>query len=226
MAAVLGFLTAGGVEQRDGVLSSSYEVVMLITPDQPHRADRALRAGQLACPGECQGRLRPWGWARRRPIRHADRVQVVRPRRARCAGCGITHVLLPASMLAHRAWAISVIGPALTLAADGHSHRRIAGRLGVPADTVRGWLRRLRARADLLVAWCTATAYRLDASLGRLEPARGWRSALHAAVGLIGVAAAAFVRHLAVPLSPWQAVCAVTSGLLLANTNRPFTPPS
>ena len=38
------------------------------------------------------------------------------------------------------------------LAMAGHGHRPIAAALGVPAGTVRGWLRRLRARAGQLRA--------------------------------------------------------------------------
>ncbi|MGI9018933.1 MAG: DUF6431 domain-containing protein [Euzebya sp.] len=117
---------------------------MLITPDQPRLADQALRAGQLTCPGGWQGQLRPWGWARQRPLHSADRVRLIRTRRGRCNACGRTHVLLPASMLPGRGYDMSVIGPALAMAADGHAHRHIAVQLHVPTDTVRGWLRRLR----------------------------------------------------------------------------------
>ena len=38
------------------------------------------------------------------------------------------------------------------LAMAGHGHRPVAAALGVPAGTVRGWLRRLRARAGQLRA--------------------------------------------------------------------------
>lgn len=195
---------------------------MLVVPDRPAHADHALRAGQLVCP-DCHGELRPWGWARRRPLLGGDRIRVVRPRRARCRSCAGTHVLLPAVMLERRAYPVTVIGAALRAAVDGHGHRRIGGALGVPADTVRGWLRRLRARADDLAVYCTQLAYRFDAGLGRLEPPAGWSSPLHAAVGLLAAAAAALQRCFAAPLADrWQAASAVTSGLLLANTSRPY----
>jgi phenylpropionate dioxygenase-like ring-hydroxylating dioxygenase large terminal subunit len=56
--------------------------------------ERRLSAGVLACPG-CGGRLRPWGHARARVLRGEGGAQRwCRPRRARCIGCGGTHVLL------------------------------------------------------------------------------------------------------------------------------------
>lgn len=196
---------------------------MIVVPDQLPAADRALRAGQVSCPRT--GELRPWGWARRRVLRGGDTVRVVRPRRARCRACAVTHVLLPVVMLERRAYAIDVIGAALLDAARGQGHRPIAARLGVPAAIVRGWLRRLRTRAHELIALGTQLAYRFDASLGRLEPVGGWRCQLHAALGVLAAAAAAFQRrHVGVPADRWQALCAVTSGLLLANTNRPYPP--
>ena len=45
---------------------------------------------------------------------------------------------------------IEVIGAAAGLAMAGAGHRPIAAALGVPAGTVRGWLRRLRSRAEPL----------------------------------------------------------------------------
>lgn len=194
---------------------------MLVVPDQFAAVDRALCAGQVTCP--CTGELRPWGWARRRVVRASDTVRVVRPRRARCRACAVTHVLLPAVTLVRRAYTIGVMGAALLDAARGHGHRPIAARLGVPAGTVRGWLRRLRARAQDLIALGTQLAYRFDGSLGRLEPVGGWPSPVHGALDVLAAATAAFQRHqIGAPEDRWQALCAVTSGLLLANTSRPY----
>lgn len=198
---------------------------MLVVADDPVRAERVVAAGKLACPS-CRGELRPWGWARRRPVIGGDRVQVRRPRRTRCRDCGATHVLLPAGVLLDRAYSASVIGQALTAAARGWGHRRIAAALGVPAGTVRGWLRRLRARAEALAGYFTQLAYRLDARLGRLDPPHGWRTRTHAAVGLLAAATAAYERRFGpTGQRPWQLVSAVSSGLLLANTSRPFPNP-
>ena len=61
-------------------------------------------------------------------------------------------VLLPSWCAPRRADGIEVIGAAAGLAMAGHGHRPVAAALGVPAGTVRGWLRRLRARAGRLRA--------------------------------------------------------------------------
>ena len=64
----------------------------------------------------------------------------------------MTHVLLPALAPPHRAYTIDVVGQALLASACGRSHRTIGADLGVPADTVRDWIRRVRARADRCLA--------------------------------------------------------------------------
>lgn len=58
------------------------------------RAEQALAAEQLRCPG-CGGVLRPFGYARRRTVRGlgAERLTLT-PRRSRCADCWASHVLL------------------------------------------------------------------------------------------------------------------------------------
>jgi hypothetical protein len=84
----------------------------------------------------------------------------LRPRRSRCTGCGATHVLLPVLVLARRADTAAVIGAGLAAKAAGLGHRRIAARLGRPAETVRGWLRRFGARVEqvrvVFTGWCRA----------------------------------------------------------------------
>jgi hypothetical protein len=177
-----------------------------------------LREGQLACP-ECGTALSRWGYARVREVRLAGRAGWrVRPRRAVCGGtdgCGRTHVLLPAGMLARRADSAAVIGAALVLAAAGPGHRAIAGRLGVAAATVRGWLRRLALRAEALRPAFTALACALDADPLLPGPAG---SALADAVAAILAAAAAVARRwggAALMVSPWELASAVTSGSLL-----------
>src|SRR5262249_830091 len=57
-----------------------------------------------------------------------------------------------------RADTVAVIGSALVGKAGGHGHRVIAARLGRPASTVRGWLRRFAARAEPARAAFTALA--------------------------------------------------------------------
>ena len=87
-----------------------------------------LAAGTLACPSCGTGGLAPWGYGRERAVRlRSGRTARLRPRRARCRSCHRTCILLPSWCAPRRA-------------------------LDVPAATVRGWLRRLRARAGQLRA--------------------------------------------------------------------------
>ena len=80
-----------------------------------------------------------------------------RPYHAAAAAAGALPVLppdilLPSWCAPRRADGIEVIGAAAALAMAGAGHRPAAAALGVPAGTVRGWLRRLRARAGQLRA--------------------------------------------------------------------------
>ena len=61
-----------------------------------------------------------------------------------------TWVLLPSWCAPRRADAIEVIGTAAAMALAGAGCGRIGAGLGVPAATVRGWLRRLRCRAEAM----------------------------------------------------------------------------
>ena len=107
----------------------------------------ALARRKLGYPG-CGQPLRPWGHARERTVRDLDGTLVtVRPDRALCPGCDVTHVVLDAGLLPRRAYAAGLIGQALVASALGSGHRRIAGDLAVPAGTVRGWIRGARQSA-------------------------------------------------------------------------------
>jgi hypothetical protein len=124
-------------------------------------------------------------------------------------------VLLPVSVLVRRADVVAVIGAALACAAAGWGHRRIAVRLGRSAATVRGWLRRFRARAGPLRAAFTALLCALNADPSLPEPAG---SDVADAVAAIVAAAGAVARRWAVAVfgvSPWQVAAAVTCGRLL-----------
>jgi hypothetical protein len=195
------------------------------------RVESRLTAGEVGCPG-CPGVLAPWGWARRRRVRG---VGSLRPRRARCAGCLVTHVLLPVTVLLRRADAVEVIGAALTARAAGLGHRRIAVWLGVPAGTVRGWLRRWAARLAavrvhfLVVARLAGVDQAVPKALG--SP---WRDVLAA----VGAATAAVTARFGTSgvigsVTAWQVASASSGGRLLspgwplgsvgagANTSRP-----
>lgn len=195
---------------------------MLTVADDYDRTEHELVAGELACP-DCDGELRPWGHARIRSLRTRHHSRRIRPRRACCRACGATHVLLPGVMLARRADAIEVIGAALIAAAAGEGHRPIAARLGRPAATVRGWLRRFAARAEQTVTHAVGWVYRLDLGAFRVEPTDG-ASPTQAALELLGRAAIAVERRMGQPRGRWQVVAALCSGRLLANTSCPYPP--
>lgn len=190
---------------------------MLIVALSPDRVERELVAGNLSCP-DCDGELRPWWWARARMLRDGDRRRRIRPRRSRCVSCGRTHVLLPVMALLRRADTVEVIGWAIEQKIAGVGHRRIAVRVGVPATTVRDWLRRFARRAEAIRAHFTALAHRLDASCGRIDPAG---SVFCDAVEAIGLAARAAARAYG-SMSPWRFASAASAGMLLANTRSPF----
>ena len=168
---------------------------------------------ELRCP-DCSGRLRRWGFARTRSLRSSGGGRVwLRPRRVRCASCSVTHVLLPALAPPHRAYTIDVVGQALLASACGRSHRRIGADLGVPADTVRDWIRRVRARAEWLRVQGTIAAHRLDPMLPVIVPAG---SALGDAMSALATAAEASVRRLGPTAPPWQIIAMIARGQLLA----------
>jgi hypothetical protein len=177
--------------------------------------ERMLEEGGLCCPG-CGGRLAGWGYARLRVVFGVGRVvRVVRPRRSRCTACGVTHVLLPARLLLRRADEAPVIGAALTAAARGAGYRRVARELGVPEDTVRGWVRRAAGRAGQVREVFTRVADAVSGDPVPLEPAGSpLADALVAVAAAAAAAAGRWPRLLAV--SPWEIVSAVTNATLLA----------
>jgi hypothetical protein len=192
-------------------------LVVLAVRDDPAWVEAELAAGRLSCPA-CGGALGPWGWARPRRLRTLAGSRWVRPRRSCCRACRATHVLVPTACLLRRGDAIEVIGAALLAKRAGLGHRRIATWLGVPAATVRGWLRRFAARADQLCAVATVWAYRLDPGLGRIQP-RG--SPVADALEALGVAAGVAVRVLGPARSPWHVVAALTGTAMLATHPLP-----
>jgi hypothetical protein len=125
-------------------------------------------------------------------------------------------VLLPLWCLARRADSAVVVGAGVALAAAGLGFRRVAGRLGRPEATVRGWLRRFASRAEAVRVAFTVLAGALSADPVALAPAG---SAVADAVNaVLAAAAAAQARWGAVvgAVSPWEVACAATGGRLLA----------
>lgn len=186
---------------------------MILVRDE-RRVDTDLATGALACP-RCAGQLRPWAWARPRPIRQLDgSTQLVRPRRVRCAACRHTQVLLPASCLPRRADATAVIGAALLASAAGRGHRAIAADLHRPVSTVRRWLRRVRGRhVDWLRHQGIAAAHRVDPdALGGLaEQPTALGDAVHALAGAVH----AYRRRFEHRAEPWPLINILVGGRLL-----------
>ena len=181
----------------------------------PVLVETRLAEGLLSCPG-CEESLRPWGWARARGVHGI--TETLRPRRARCPGCLITHVLLPVTVLLRRAYAADVIGAAVTARAGGAGHRRAGRRLRVPAATVRGWLRRLAARLEPARVFLVQVAVRAGVDVA-VPTALGcpWQDLLAA----LGAATAVLTGRFGPvgvlgPVTGWQVVAACSAGRLLA----------
>jgi hypothetical protein len=138
-------------------------------------------------------------------------------------GCLVTHVLLPVTVLLRRADAAVVIGAALTARAAGLGHRRIAVWLGVPAGTVRGWLRRWGSRLGAARVHFTLVA-RLAGVDQVMPKAIGspWRDVLAA----LGAATTAVTTRFGTagilgPVTAWQ-VAAASSGSRLLSPGWPL----
>ncbi|HTX12154.1 MAG TPA: DUF6431 domain-containing protein [Solirubrobacteraceae bacterium] len=184
---------------------------MLIVCAELSVVEAELAGGGLVCPS-CRESLGPWGYARERVLRCRSGDRRLRPRRARCRGCRGTHVLLPQIVVLRRHDEVLVIGAAIVASVAGQGYRLIARRFGVPADTVRGWLRRFRERAELLRAHFTRCAGVLDPELGPVVPAG---SGVADAVEAIAVAGRAWTLRFG-PAEPWQVASRLSGGLLLA----------
>lgn len=204
---------AGGPAAR--IHACSRETQDVIVALDEARAHRDLASAALSCPG-CSAPLRPWGFARARWLRLACGGRArLRPRRVRCRACAVTHVLLPALAPARHAYAIEVVGQALLAAANGQGHRAIGADLGLPPDTVRGWIRRATARTEWLRVQGITAAHSLDPLQPPIAEA-GCGSALSDALSALGLAAAA-ARRLFGPIAPpWHLVAVMAHGRLLA----------
>jgi Homeodomain-like domain len=190
---------------------------MLIVCAEEARVEAELVGGFLGCPS-CRGVLGPWGHGRERSLRGAAGGWLLRPRRARCRGCAGTHVLLPDVALVRRRDEVAVIGQAIEAKLAGVGHRPIAERLGVPKDTVRGWLRRFAERAEQIRSHFTRWAVALDPELGPVMPAG---SDVVDALEAVAVVARAWVLRFGSG-EVWRIAGALSGGRLLCNTSCPF----
>jgi len=186
--------------------------------------ESALRSGDLSCPvAGCGGRLAPWAWARERCVRGQAGEVRLRPRRSVCVDCRRTQVLLPASVLLRRADVVTVIGAALLAKAGGAGHRRIAARLGRPASTVRGWLRRISQVADRVLAVLAAVAAELAAEF---VPPAPTCDPVATVVEMLGALARAAARALGGSCAPWRLAAVVSGGRLLGPAGPDLVPGS
>lgn len=186
----------------------------MIVVSCPLRAEESLLTAGMRCPG-CAGTLRPHGHARTRTVRGLGAATLtVTPRRARCAECGVTQILLPGALSPRRADATEVIGHALAAKAAGSGFRAIAAKLDRPASTVRRWLRRVpESHAQWLYRRAVEHCARIDRDL-LVRPAAQPTLLGHALNLLAGVA----VRYRDLfgdPNPPWSLVGALSYGHLL-----------
>jgi hypothetical protein len=189
---------------RTGVLST-------VTP----MAVKAAASNAAVNLGAVPDEEHPWGHARTRTVRdHGHTTLALRPRRARCRTCRVTHVLLPAMVTPRRADTTAVIGSALLASARGTGYRRIAAQLDRPLSTVRRWMRAVRDPAH--VEWLRAQAIdwlaRVDRDvLGGLRP-----EATRLGEALTALAAAVTLGTRVAPGVPaWTLIGQITHGRLL-----------
>lgn len=178
-----------------------------------------LHAG-LACP-VCASELGGWG-GYLRFVRAGSQMFRLRVARGCCCGCGATHALLPGFLLARRRDVVDGIGYALVQAAAGRGHRPIARALGLAETTVREWLRRLRARADLLRGRFVALSVAFGETPARPPPDELSLRSCERAIGEAFVAARLRFGPRSVLGGVWAFASAATIGGLLANTDSPW----
>lgn len=171
----------------------------------------------MRCPA-CSGELGSWGSYGRRVRVGRARFRLL-VRRSRCRACECTHALLPGFLLGRRLDVVDAVGCALGMAADGRGYRPVAVALGLPGSTVRSWLRRLRARADVLRGWFVALAAWMAEPPARPPPQASGLGLLVRAVADAFLAARLRLGPGAVTGGVWAFGSAATGGWLLANTS-------
>jgi hypothetical protein len=178
------------------------------------QVERRLAAGELRCPA-CSGVLAGWGRARLRQLRGPAGLVWSCPRRSRCTDCGVTHVLLPVTVLLRRAdMAVVIVAALVTKAARGVGFRRIAAELARPAETVRGWLRRFGERAEAVRSVFTVWLRAVDAD--PVMPGAAGSGFADAMTAIAALAAAIGRRFVLPTVSLAETAVAVSGGRLLA----------
>lgn len=189
---------------------------MVTVEVDPVRVESRLAAGGIGCPTCRDGVLGGWGYARVRRVEGLS--DPLRPRRARCRACAVTHVLLPVTVLVRRAYAAERIWAALTARSEGAGHRRIGARLGIPAATVRGWLRRAAARLEQIRVWFLGVAVSAGVDV-QIPDGTGcaWRDVLAAAATATAAMRFRFgAAGLGGVVTPERVAVAASGGRLLA----------
>jgi hypothetical protein len=196
---------------------------MLIVGVAAGEVERMLAAGAgpglpagARCP-VCGGELHGCWRGYERAVRLQRRLARLRIGRTRCRGCGGTHALLPSFLVPRRLDAAPMIGAALERAAAGSGYRPIAAAFGLPATTVRGWLRRARARAWLAAARLWRFAQELGALAPRSPPGERPLAAFLRGAGAAHEAAAERFGGAALPDRFGLALCLLGEGLLGAH---------
>lgn len=191
-------------------MRSAKGALMVTVEIDPVCVESRLSAGELRCPVCPRGVLGGWGHARARSVVGCGGR--VRPRRARCGDCSVTQVLLPVSLLLRRGYAAELIWAAVVARAGGAGHRRIAVVLGVPASTVRGWLRRMAGRLEAVRIWFISVLVVAGVDVAIPEAAgSGWADV----VAAVGAAGSVIVGRFA-PAAPAGAVTA--AGVAVASS--------
>jgi hypothetical protein len=195
-------------------------VVMVVSGlDQ---AEQLLLGGELPCP-HCDGVLRPFGHGRTRIVRGLGSARLtVTPRRARCAGCGRTQILLPTALTVRRADSTEVIGNALVAKAQGAGVRSVAARFDRPESTVRRWF---RGAGERHAHWLYRRGIDRGVAIDRellVNPAPEPTTLGHALNLLIG-AAHRCRQRLSLPGSLWSLVGIFVGGRLIP-AGRPPRP--
>src|SRR2546423_5092602 len=154
-----------------------------LTVDAYASMGRAVQVPRPECPS-CSSPVVFWSgyW---RHVRWQRRERKVFIPRVRCCGCGVTHALLPAFVLARRLDAAESAGAVIGQVAGGTCGVRLAAAAaGVPHATARGWVRRFAARAGELAVSFSALAAELGGEVVRPlpDPLRSAVAAARAAV--------------------------------------------
>lgn len=162
-----------------------------------------------------------WWSGYRRSVRVGGRCRRLWLARARCAGCAVTHALVPSFLLVGRLDVVESVGVVLEAVAQGVSGvRPAAARLDVPHTTARGWVRRFGGRAAVLWSGFAALTIELGGDVDTAVVVEQ----VAAAVAMMQCAHRAAVgRHDVLTDSLWGFVSVVTGGVLIrSNTDPPW----